>query len=236
MRKQTEHAAGKERDETQGPGEGVDKFCNGLPLSCCGTRVWGSICRVHGRAGGRPEPGRRVKTRKSETESKRNAKDGSSAFANLPAPKQINRIVALEFTKRIYTENRHELQCHGQAECCQRLVCLPFPSRTKGIQHELRRRCPEARNTFINNSASKARATERAREHPRASLVPPAYTRAHNRFLKICPAINFSFGFVILVKPREGACSFKGRNLDESRAHRRASLFPRLPGFPRASP
>lgn len=170
-----------------------------LPLSFAGTGAWGSLCRVLGRAGGWPGLCRQVKTHKSETESKGGTKDGSGALANLPAPKQINTVVVLEFTKCIHIENRRELACHGEAQSCQRLVCLLFPSRRKGIQHEWRRRCPDARNEFINNSASVARATQRAGKHPRVCLVPSAHAALHPLprpgalFPEICPAAKFWF-------------------------------------------
>lgn len=138
------------------------------------TWAWCSLCSVRGREAGRV--GRRVaravspgkNPRKSETESKRRRKDGSGAFANLPTPKQINRVFAVAFKKFVDIENRQVLECHGEAERWQRLVCLPFCSTRKGIHRRQRRR---RRNEFINNSASVARATQRPCERPRVRQV-----------------------------------------------------------------
>ena len=174
-------------------GRGFDKSCNRLPLGfgCDRGLVLALPClREGGWAGGWPGPCRRGETRKSETESKRSRKDGSGAFANLPTPKQINRVVAVAFKKFVYVENRQVSECQGEVERCERLVfCFvfccccwffsPFHSTRKGIQHRPR---PRGRNEFINNRASVARATQRAREQLRVRLVPGTHTLPSIRF------------------------------------------------------
>ena len=157
-------------------------------------------------------PCRRVKIGKSETESKRSRINGSGAFANLPTPKQINRVVAVAFKKFIYIENRHVSECHGEAERCQRLVCLPFHSRRKGIQHGP---CPRWRNEFVNKSASAARATQRLRTTSRAPGSRDSPSASHRLscprppFLKVAwMTLNFPFEFVFPVRPRAGSWVF----------------------------
>lgn len=128
----------------------------------------------------------RVKLRKSEAESKRIEKDGSAGFGNLPPPKQINRVVALAFTKCIYIDNRRASARSEEVERYQRLVCLPFPSRRKGIQHERRRLCGDTRSEFIN-SAPGARATQSAGEFTPVRLVPGTHTQPRTSALSRCP-------------------------------------------------
>lgn len=133
---------------------------------------------VPGSAGGRPGRCSRVKTCKSETRSKESEKDGSGAFANLPTPKQINRVSLFgRFLSAFTLKTLMQLNATGRLSCCQRGVCLPFPSRRKGIQQEPRGHCSDARNKFVNNRASVA-------QQPRASAdtlpYAPASRGAHS--------------------------------------------------------
>lgn len=117
------------------------------------------------------------------------------------------------FPKYIYIENHPATECHREVERCQILVCLPFPCRRKGIQHEPRG--PGAQNEFINNSASVARTTPRACGH---SPGAPASRGAHSAsyplsrlsppFLKVAPSLNLVFAFPFLGRPRAGARLF----------------------------
>lgn len=119
----------------------------------------------------------------------------------------------MAFSKYIYIENHPATECHREVERCQILVCLPFPCRRKGIQHEPRG--PDAQNEFINNSASEARTTPRACEHtPGAPASPGAHPASDPisplspPFLKVAPARNFVFAFAFLGRPRAGARFF----------------------------
>lgn len=176
MRKQTEHAEAKERDEIRGPEEGVDKSCIHLPLSCGRDPDL-----VPASAGGWPGPCSRVKIYTFETQSKRSEKNGPvRSLTFLHQHKQTG--VVLAFSKCIHIDSRQ--CCHPEGELCQRLVCLPFPSRRKGIHPKPRGRCPDTREEFMNNNVSLAQATQRACEHSsRRACFPGGYIWPPTRFL-----------------------------------------------------